>query len=263
MQGALHVGVDLTVLLGQDPETVQRDQGRCTHRQIKFAQVVRTPRLREHNPQAGLLLQAESTLRMRFRDVLEVRRPMARGLLPSLRQRRNHCAQYEPSCRQMPELQSPNLQNLRLQPHDLLPLQQGVVLDLSAGNGELFGALQSGGDFRLRRYAGHTPIHHLVDLPSLTVVALYAFHPRRKLLVLVWQAFRAPLQRRVDHRCRVLVRRLWASTGIDPRCNNAPHCADLPRLRHRHVHLAQLRLLLLLLNDTSRRPSNKTDQLPI
>ena len=194
MQGALHVGVDLTVLLGQDPETVQRDQGRCTRRQIKVAQVVRAPRLREHDPQAGLLLQAKSTLRVRLRDVLEVRRPMARGLLPSLRQCRTHCAQYEPSCRQMPELQSLNLQNLRLQPHDLLPLQQGVVLDLSAGNGGLFSALQSGGDFWLRRHAGRTPIHHPVDPPPHSTVVLYAFYPRRKLFVLVWQAFRAPLQ---------------------------------------------------------------------
>ena len=73
VQGALHVGVDLTVLLGQDSEAVQRDQRGRTRGQIKVSQVVRAPRLREHYPKAGLLLQKESTLRVWFRDVLEVR----------------------------------------------------------------------------------------------------------------------------------------------------------------------------------------------
>ena len=94
----------------------------------------------------------------------------------------------------MPELQSTNLQNLRLQPHDLLPLQQGVVLDLSADNRGLLSTFQSWSDFRLRRHAGHPLINHPMDLSPHTAVALYAIYPRRKLLVLVWQVIWAPLQ---------------------------------------------------------------------
>ena len=35
VQGALHVGVDLAVLLSKDSETVQRDQRGCARGQIK------------------------------------------------------------------------------------------------------------------------------------------------------------------------------------------------------------------------------------
>ena len=112
--------------------------------------MVRETRLRANYSQTWLL-QQKSYLLVWFWDMLEMRWSISRVRLPGEGNRSPINSQHRLKSIKMSKLQKPRIQNRWLHAHDMLPLQQRLVLDLPHGNRWLQRSLQSWKHLWLRR----------------------------------------------------------------------------------------------------------------
>ena len=147
----------------------------------------------------------------------------------------------------MPQLQMSNLQNFRLQSHELLSLQQRMVLDLSQSY--RWESLPPKQSFRLHRFAGTSLKCNLMDYLSNCNASIHALYDYWKFQLQAWLTLQM-LQIRgefYNSRGHIFLWNVPYSIDPHPHPHYAADSADLPRLCHNSHHRPTLPIVLLLL----------------
>ena len=144
--------------------------------------MVREAWLRASYSQARLL-QQKSYLLLWLRDMLEVRWSISRVRLPSKGNRSPIDSQHRLESIEMSELQKPRIQNRWMHAHDMLSLQQRLVLDLPHGNQWLQRSLQSWQHLWLRRDDADPWEPHTMDIPFDYLASSFTLYNRRQSVI--------------------------------------------------------------------------------
>ena len=129
------------------------------------------------------LLQQKSYLLVWLRDMLEVRWSISRVRLPSKGNRSLIDSQHRLESIEMSKLQKPRIQNRWMHAHDMLPLQQRLVLDLPHGNQWLQRSLQSWQHLWLRRDDADPWEPLAMDLPFDYLASSLTLYNRRQSVI--------------------------------------------------------------------------------